>query len=70
MKNPVDFANIGFNPCSGGLWLLRQSFNINDVEKLWFQSLFWWIMVAKNSSLCSSNPSVSVSILVLVDYGC
>ena len=52
-----------FNPCSGGLWLLSLTAAILAAGLLMFQSLFWWIMVAKTkgltlqlTSLTSFNP--------------
>ena len=42
-----EIQDVGFNPCSGGLWLLRRILNMRTDRALAFQSLFWWIMVAK-----------------------
>ena len=39
--------NDSFNPCSGGLWLLSGNAEYGLLFYREFQSLFWWIMVAK-----------------------
>ena len=49
----------GFNPCSGGLWLLRVFWLNLPMLGIEFQSLFWWIMVAKSKN--SKRFTVSVT---------
>ena len=66
----VDALSYRFNPCSGGLWLLSGVFIFKARQMGWFQSLFWWMMVAKLYRLYYRPTALIVSILVLVDYGC
>ena len=57
-----------FNPYFTGLPILISIYNMEDIRRIRFQSLFYWITYSYNLLTVNLNLCGFVSILILLDY--